>query len=132
MKYWNIETKGFYDSRYTEIPENSIEISDEYFDELMLACNDNEFTIGFDGVKPIVISKETSEEDIINKMVVDAYNYLTSTDWIKNKFIELVMIKKTISEDEFKIKYNVELQKMDISREVINTYKKVSIKQCHI
>ena len=61
-------------------------------------------------------AKENTE-----KQISEARAYLDSTDWIKNKFVELVQIKGAMTEADFRSKYAEELAKMDEMRELINT-----------
>lgn len=49
----------------------------------------------------------------------EAQSYLDSTDWIKSKYVELVVMKKTMTEEEFNLKYEVELAKMDEARSIL-------------
>lgn len=49
----------------------------------------------------------------------EAQSYLDSTDWIKSKYVELVVIKKTMTEEEFNLKYEVELAKLDEARSIL-------------
>ena len=49
----------------------------------------------------------------------EALSYLNSTDWIKSKYIELVVMKKTMTEEEFNVKYSDELLKMDEARSIL-------------
>ena len=51
--------------------------------------------------------------------IAEARSYLNSTDWIKNKYVELVVMKKTMTEEEFNAKYEVELAKMDEARAIL-------------
>ena len=51
--------------------------------------------------------------------IAEARSYLDSTDWIKSKYIELVVMKKTMTEEEFNAKYEVELAKMDEARAIL-------------
>ena len=51
--------------------------------------------------------------------IAEARSFLNSTDWIKSKYIELVVMKKTMTEEEFNAKYEVELAKMDEARAIL-------------
>lgn len=64
----------------------------------------------------------TEEEQVKVDLEVkqrEAQSYLDSTDWIKSKYVELVVMKKTITEEEFNLKYEVELAKMDEARSIL-------------
>jgi len=66
------------------------------------------------------VNPPKTEAQILAEAKSAAQSYLDSTDWIKSKFVELVMIKKTITEEEFNLKYEVELQKMDEARAILD------------
>ena len=60
-----------------------------------------------------------TEAQLLEAKQREAQNYLNSTDWIKSKYVELVVIKKTMTEEEFNLKYEVELAKMDEARSIL-------------
>lgn len=60
-----------------------------------------------------------TEAQILEAKQQEAQSYLDSTDWIKSKYVELVVIKKTMTEEEFNLKYEVELAKMDEARSIL-------------
>jgi len=45
--------------------------------------------------------------------------YLADTDWIASKYIDEVVIKATMTDADFKIKYAAILEKRDLSRKSI-------------
>lgn len=59
--------------------------------------------------------EEQTKADLLLKQQ-EAQSYLDATDWIKSKYIELVVMKKAMTEEEFNTKYVVELAKMDEAR----------------
>lgn len=63
-------------------------------------------------------SEELAEQAKV-QAIAEAQSYLDSTDWIKSKYIELVVMKKTMTEEEFNLKYEVELAKMDEARAIL-------------
>lgn len=77
MKYYSPSTQGFYDKDVHDvIPEDSVEITDEYWESLLGS------EISFDGEKPII--KIYTDEEIVQQelqaKVNEAQQYLTSTD----------------------------------------------------
>lgn len=60
-----------------------------------------------------------TEAQILEAKQREAQSYLDSTDWIKSKYVELVVMKKTMIEEEFNLKYEVELAKMDEARSIL-------------
>lgn len=60
-----------------------------------------------------------TEAQLLEAKKQEAKSYLDSTDWIKSKYVELVVIKKTMTEEEFNLKYEVELAKMDEARSIL-------------
>lgn len=60
-----------------------------------------------------------TEAQILEAKQQEAQSYLDSTDWIKSKYIELVVMKKTMTEEEFNLKYSEELLKMDEARSIL-------------
>ena len=78
MKYYSPSTQGFYDKDVHDIiPEDSVEITDEYWESLL----GNE--IAFDGEKPIikVYTEEELAQQELNTKLSEAKQYLSSTDF---------------------------------------------------
>lgn len=60
-----------------------------------------------------------TEAQILEAKQQEAQSYLDSTDWIKSKYVELVVMKKSMTEEEFNLKYEAELAKMDEARSIL-------------
>lgn len=60
-----------------------------------------------------------TEAQLLETKKQEAQSYLDSTDWIKSKYVELVVMKKTMTEEEFNLKYEGELAKMDEVRSIL-------------
>lgn len=63
-------------------------------------------------------AEEQAKEDLEAKQQ-EAQSYLDSTDWIKSKYVELVVMKKSMTKEDFNLKYEVELAKMDEARSIL-------------
>lgn len=123
MKYAHIEENGkilgwYDDTIHTLIPSPTIEISEEQWS---IAVNDCHNKANNDGTteKYDFRSIDEIEAQILEAKQIEAQSYLDSTDWIKSKYVELVVMKKTMTEEEFNLKYEVELAKMDEARSIL-------------
>lgn len=81
MKYWK---DGFY---LKEI-EGSVEITDEYWKELLLGQEQGKTIQSNDDGYPILVEHTETEEDILLVERSKCVAYLNSTDWIYAKCIE--------------------------------------------
>jgi hypothetical protein len=64
----------------------------------------------------------TDEELAANqkaKAISDAKSILSSTDWIMAKYIDLVIVQKLMTEEDFNTKYATELAQRNAAREVL-------------
>ena len=75
--------------------------------------------VRFDEVFATPLTEEEQARQELEAKQQEAQSYLDSTDWIKSKYIELVVMKKTMTEEEFNTKYEVELVKMDEARAML-------------
>ena len=82
----------------------------------MIVVNDG---VRFDEVFATPLTEEEQAKADLEVKQQEAQSYLDSTDWIKSKYIELVVMKKTMTEEEFNIKYSEELVKMDEARAIL-------------
>lgn len=109
----------------TKIMENTM----KYYKQ-----NNNVFAYELDGSQDHLIGDKTpmtdeevelhtnpipTEAQILESKQQEAQSYLDSTDWIKSKYVELVVIKNTMTKEEFNIKHEVELAKMDEARSIL-------------
>ena len=61
-----------------------------------------------------------TEEQIAEEAKVSAKLYLAETDWIKSKYIEVVLLKGEMTKANFIAKYQAELDAMGVARGTLN------------
>ena len=119
MMYYNSKNNGFYDSNINDIPDNSVEISDEYHEEL-LEKQSNGFSIQSDeNGYPIAVERVLTVDEII--MINTAKQQKLLNEANKNISILQDAIDFDMSEDgdEEKLKawkkYRILLNRIDTS-----------------
>ncbi len=60
------------------------------------------------------------EDQLLEQSKIDAQAYLDNTDWIDNKYTDVVTISGTMTKTAFKAKYATEIAKRANARKIIN------------
>lgn len=124
MKYAHIETEtnkllGWYDDSIHEIiPTPNIKVTDEVWQEAInINANcyeDEKFT-----VKDFRTAEEIKEQEN-KKQLYEAKSYLETTGWIWEKYNRNVIVLKTMTNTEFKTKYDDIIKAQEEARILIN------------
>lgn len=123
MYYYSQDTKGFYRSEIhgDSIPEDAVEITKECYTNLLLGQSQGKVIRADEHGKPFLADPDPpTERQIIEAKVATCKEYLSSTDYITAKYIELVVISKQLSESAFNDKYDEVLVKRQEARQYIS------------
>lgn len=82
MKYWK---NGFYRTNI----EGSVEITDEYWKELLEGQSQGMRIVTNDIGYPVLVAYEPTQQELINREIKQLKSYLNSTDYIYLKCMEL-------------------------------------------
>ena len=110
-----------------EIDDGKIEESDiltvegEEYEQLMSTIRQGGYEIGLvDGkIVPVPIKKYSEEFYQQQQVNSEAQTYLQKTDWIDNKYVDLVIISGTMTQAQFQEKYSEILTKRQEARDAI-------------
>ena len=105
--------------RFEETINKYIEVESPFDD----FCEEVIFNENGDVTSPIDYKVQLAEElKFINakKLIYEAYKYLESTSWIWEKYSRNVLVLKSMTSDEFYVKYKAIIDKQEEARNTIN------------
>lgn len=109
-----------YELDKNDFADHILTVEGEEYDQLMsLLKNGHEVAIENEKVIAVPIKKYKQETYDQIKINQEAYDILAATDWITNKYVDVVLVRGLMTKEEFDIKYKDILDSRQAARDSI-------------